>query len=34
MALYRAKSDGRGTHRFFEQAMDAKIRDRRALETE
>jgi diguanylate cyclase (GGDEF)-like protein len=34
MALYRAKSDGRGTHRFFEQAMDAKIRDRRALENE
>lgn len=34
MALYRAKSDGRGTHRFFEQAMDVKIRDRRALETD
>lgn len=34
IALYRAKSDGRGTHRFFEQAMDAKIRDQRALETE
>ena len=33
-ALYRAKSDGRGTHRFFEQAMDVKIRDRRALETD
>jgi len=34
LALYRAKSEGRGTYRFFEQAMDAKIRDRRALETE
>ena len=34
MALYRAKSDGRGVHRFFEQAMDAKIRDQRALEME
>ncbi len=34
MALYRAKSDGRGVHRFFEEAMDAKIRDQRALETE
>ncbi len=34
LALYRAKSDGRGTHRFFEQAMDAKIRDQRALENE
>jgi diguanylate cyclase (GGDEF)-like protein len=34
MALYRAKSDGRGVYRFFEEAMDAKIRDRRALETE
>ncbi len=34
MALYRAKSDGRGTHRFFEQAMDVKIRDRRALEAD
>ncbi|HKY87034.1 MAG TPA: PAS-domain containing protein, partial [Pseudorhodoplanes sp.] len=33
-ALYRAKSDGRGVYRFFEEAMDAKIRDRRALETE
>ena len=34
LALYRAKSDGRGTHRFFEQAMDAKIRDQRALEND
>jgi diguanylate cyclase (GGDEF)-like protein len=34
MALYRAKSDGRGVHRFFEQAMDAKIREQRALEAE
>lgn len=34
MALYRAKSDGRGIHRFFEQAMDAKVREQRALEAE
>ncbi len=34
IALYRAKSDGRGTYRFFEQEMDAKIRDQRALEIE
>jgi diguanylate cyclase (GGDEF)-like protein/PAS domain S-box-containing protein len=32
MALYRAKGDGRGTFRFFERAMDARIKARRALE--
>jgi len=32
IALYRAKDDGRGTHRFFERAMDARLQARRALE--
>jgi diguanylate cyclase (GGDEF)-like protein len=32
MALYRAKEDGRGTYRFFEPDMDAKMQIRRALE--
>jgi len=32
MALYRAKSDGRGTHCYFEPEMDAKMQKRRALE--
>jgi diguanylate cyclase (GGDEF)-like protein len=32
MALYRAKADGRGTYRFFEPAMDARMKARRALE--
>ncbi len=32
MALFRAKSDGRGTHRFFEQEMDARMQARRLLE--
>jgi diguanylate cyclase (GGDEF)-like protein len=32
MALYRAKTDGRGICRFFEPAMDAKMQARRALE--
>jgi diguanylate cyclase (GGDEF)-like protein len=32
MALYRAKADGRGTYRFFEPAMDARMKSRRALE--
>ncbi len=30
-ALYRAKSDGRGCHRFFEANMDAQIHARRRL---
>ena len=32
MALYRAKGDGRGTHRFFEREMDKRLQARRALE--
>ncbi len=32
LALYRAKADGGGTYRFFEQAMDARMQARRALE--
>jgi diguanylate cyclase (GGDEF)-like protein len=32
MALYRAKSDGRGIFRFFEPEMDAKMQARRTLE--
>jgi diguanylate cyclase (GGDEF)-like protein/PAS domain S-box-containing protein len=34
MGLYRAKSDGRGTFRFFEPEMDAKMKVRRALEVD
>ena len=32
MALYRAKSDGRGAWRFFEQGMDVKAQARRSLQ--
>ena len=32
LALYRAKSDGRGTYRFFEAEMDAMAQARRKLE--
>jgi predicted signal transduction protein with EAL and GGDEF domain len=32
LALYRAKSDGRGTYHFFEPGMDARMRARRTLE--
>src|SRR5271154_793409 len=32
MAMYRAKSEGRNTYRFFEFAMDARIQERRLLE--
>jgi diguanylate cyclase (GGDEF)-like protein len=32
LALYRAKTDGRGIFRFFEAEMDAKIQARRRLE--
>lgn len=32
MALYRAKNDGRGTFRFFEQEMDAQVKKRRMME--
>lgn len=31
MALYRAKSDGRGTYRYFEAGMDARAQARRIL---
>ena len=34
MALYRAKGEQRGTHRFFEQEMDRQAQHRRALETD
>jgi diguanylate cyclase (GGDEF)-like protein/PAS domain S-box-containing protein len=34
MALYRAKSDGRGTFRFFEAEMDARAQARRRLEVD
>ena len=34
MALYRAKSDGRGTFRFFEPDMDARAQARRRLEVD
>jgi diguanylate cyclase (GGDEF)-like protein len=33
MALYGAKADGRGTYRFFEPAMDMRMKARRELET-
>jgi diguanylate cyclase (GGDEF)-like protein len=32
MALYGAKADGRGGYRFFEAAMDARMKERRVLE--
>ena len=32
MALYGAKADGRGTYRFFEPEMDARMKARRRLE--
>ncbi|MGE7413710.1 putative bifunctional diguanylate cyclase/phosphodiesterase [Methylobacterium tarhaniae] len=32
MALYRAKAEGRGIHRFFEPAMDVAIQTRRGVE--
>ena len=32
LALYRAKSDGRGTFRFFEAAMDLQMQIRRVME--
>src|SRR5439155_18750737 len=31
-ALYRAKTEGRNTYRFFEAKMGAEVRDRRMLE--
>jgi diguanylate cyclase (GGDEF)-like protein len=32
LALYRAKADGRGTYRFFETGMDARVQARRLME--
>jgi diguanylate cyclase (GGDEF)-like protein len=32
MALYRAKSDGRGAYHFFQAEMDAQMQERRTLE--
>jgi diguanylate cyclase (GGDEF)-like protein len=32
MALYLAKKEGRGTHRFFEPEMDARLQARRGME--
>lgn len=34
MALYLAKSDGRGTHRFFEAEMDRRLQKRLMLQTD
>ena len=34
MAMYRAKADGRGTFRFFEQDMDARVQARHRLEVD
>ncbi len=34
MALYAAKSEGRGRYRFFDPAMDEKVKARRALEAD
>src|SRR4029077_10197098 len=34
MALYRAKSDGRGAHRFFEREMDRLAQKRREMEVD
>ncbi len=34
MAMYRAKEEGRGTHRFFERRMEDALRDRLALEAD
>ncbi|CAN5143857.1 hypothetical protein BH10PSE9_BH10PSE9_26030 [soil metagenome] len=34
VAMYRAKAEGRGAYRFFEESMDAEIRDVAALETD
>jgi diguanylate cyclase (GGDEF)-like protein len=34
VALYRAKAESRGTYRFFEPGMDARLRRRRQLETD
>src|SRR5690606_23998241 len=32
LALYRAKAESRGTHRFFKPGMDSRLRERRDIE--
>ena len=34
MAMYRAKEEGRGTHRFFQRSMEDALRARQALEVD
>lgn len=34
LALYRAKADGRGCHRFFETGMDERMQARRSMEVD
>ncbi|HEX5182066.1 MAG TPA: EAL domain-containing protein [Allosphingosinicella sp.] len=34
LALYRAKSDSRGTYRFFEEGMDSRLHERRKIEND
>jgi diguanylate cyclase (GGDEF)-like protein len=34
LALYRAKGEGRNTHRFFDPSMDVQLRKRRAIESD
>jgi diguanylate cyclase (GGDEF)-like protein len=34
LALYRAKADGRGVWRFYDGAMDERLQDRRALQSD
>ncbi len=34
LALYRAKSEGRGVYKFFEPGMDVKLKARRAMEND
>ena len=34
MAMYRAKSEGRGVYRFFDAAMDERLQERVQLERE
>ena len=34
LALYRTKSEGRGTYRFFEQQMNTRMQERRLLEVD
>jgi len=34
LALYRAKSEGRGTYHFYEKGLDAALQERRTMETD